>query len=60
MIMIGPWHTFLSEYKTWKKGVSGTHIHFFPESSAGRVSLMAYLPGSNLGSPGKSTELKKE
>ena len=28
---------------------AGIHIHFFSESSAGQVSLMAYLPGFNLG-----------
>ena len=35
----------------------GIHIHVFLESSAGQVSLMAYLPVYNLGRPHKSTEL---
>ena len=29
--------------------VIGIHIHFFTELSVGQVSLMAYLPGYNLG-----------
>ena len=29
----------------------GIHIHFFSESSAGRVSVMAYLTSSNSGRP---------
>jgi len=40
-----------------KTAMTGIHIHF---SSAGRASLRAYLPGSNLGRPDRSAELKKE
>ena len=35
------------------------YIHYFSESSAGQVSLMAYLLGSNLGRPDKTAELMK-
>ena len=38
---------------------AGIHIHFSAQSSAGQVSLMAYLPGYNLGCLGKSAELYK-
>ena len=38
---------------------TGIHILFFSESSAGQVSLMAYLPGYNFGCPDKSAELYK-
>ena len=37
--------------------LAGIHIHFFSESSAGQVSLMAYLPSYNLGWLDKSAEL---
>ena len=33
---------------------NNTHIYFFSRSSAGQVSLMAYLPDYNLGCPDKS------
>ena len=36
------------------------HIHFLSESSAGQVTLMAYLPGYNLVCPDKSAGLQKE
>ena len=39
---------------------SGIHINYISESSAGRVSLITYLPGLNLDRPDKSGELKKE
>ena len=50
--MFGPfelpkWHLFVPFYIL----KAGIHIHFFSESSAGQVSLMAYLPGFNLGFP---------
>ena len=37
----------------------GIHVHFSSQLSAGQVSLMAYLPGYNLGYPGKSAESYK-
>ena len=33
---------------------------FFFSESAGKVSLMVYLPSSNLGRPDKSAELNKQ
>ena len=39
--------------------LSGIHIHFFSESLARQVSLMAYLPGYNLGCANKNAELCK-
>ena len=39
--------------------LAGIHIHFFSESWAGQVSLMAYLPIYNLCWAGKSAELYK-
>ena len=38
---------------------TGIHILFFSESSAGQVSVMAYLPGYNFGCLDKSAELYK-
>ena len=38
---------------------TGVHIHFFSESSVGQVTVMAYLPGYNLGRLDKSPELYK-
>ena len=40
--------------------MSGGYIHFFSESSAGQVSLLAYLPGYNFGCPDKSAKLNKK
>ena len=52
------WDTEMScsiQYKVqfWKTGI---HILFFSESLTRQVSLMAYLPGYNLGCPDKSAE----
>ena len=54
---------FLGEYLrvlvllTFTVTNSGIHIHVFSQLSARQESLMAYLPGYNLGCPDKRAEL---
>ena len=48
----------MGNYRIERRG-TGIHIHFLSESSAGQVTLMAYLPGYNLVVQTKVQDYKK-